>query len=377
MLKKHIRQKGVHLLLFLITLVGTTYAGVEWTWGKYLLLTGVTWNEFTQGLYFSLPFLGILTCHEFGHYFTAKYYRLKVTLPYYIPFWFFGVMPSIGTMGAYIQIKSPLKSRKEFFDVGAAGPLAGFVVMLGVLYYAFTHLPEASYVFQIHPHYAKFGMEYEKYVYEGMREGENLRMGTNLLFELCKMYLVDDPSKIPNDHEIFHYPFLLASYLACFFTSLNLLPIGQLDGGHILYGLIGYRKHKFVSAFLFIGFIFLGGLGIFSIEDFQHDFQNNLWTGLIYLLFLVFVFDKITSNKRNVLLLALLVFLTQLLTKAIFPQVEGFYGWLVFGFLLGRVLGIYHPPALEDKPLDVKRKVIGWISLIVFILCFSPVPFIV
>jgi membrane-associated protease RseP (regulator of RpoE activity) len=386
-------KKGIlHFALFVITLIATTYAGMEWTTGRFVsapegedwtflqaiwhYLTDVKQSDLIKGLSYSIPFLAILTFHEFGHYFTARYYKLKVTLPYYIPFWFFGLMPSIGTMGAVIRIKSMIRTRKEFFDVGVAGPLAGFVIAIFVILYGFTHLPEPDYIYEIHPEYRDYGENYEEEVYKDLPEGLNLMLGTNLLFEFCKAYLVDDPSKIPNPHEMMHYPWLLAGFLACFFTALNLMPIGQLDGGHILYGLVGPKLFKIASPTFFVFFIFLGGLGLFSWQGFVANFDYNLQMAAFYLLFLFFVFDKISKNKLHILLIAFGVFVLQFAIKSIIPSAMGFTGWLVFGFLIGRVLGIYHPETYETKPLDRRRKVIGWISLIIFAICFSPAPFV-
>src|SRR5690606_12811327 len=119
-------------------------------------------HEILKGLYFSGPFLGILTVHEFGHYIAAQLHRVKVTLPYYIPLWFgFIAMPSIGTGGACIRIKEFVTSRNKYFDIGIAGPLAGFVVALGVLFYGFTHLPPPEHIFTIHPEYEQFGENYD------------------------------------------------------------------------------------------------------------------------------------------------------------------------------------------------------------------------
>jgi Zn-dependent protease len=99
--------------------------------------------------------LSILTAHEFGHYFVALYYRVKVTLPYYIP-----LPPGFmfGTMGALIRMKSPVYSNKQNFDIGIAGPLAGFVVAIVFLGYGYSHLPPLEYVFQFHPEYQQYGL---------------------------------------------------------------------------------------------------------------------------------------------------------------------------------------------------------------------------
>ena len=255
-------QKRVllHIGLFAITFLSTTLSGAEWMSGKALLYvpdeSTISWADFWQGLHYSVPFLGILTVHEFGHYFVARQYKLNVTLPFYIPLWlgFIGQSINIGTMGAFIKIRTPISSRKEFFDVGIAGPLAGLVVAIGVLYYGFTHLPPPEYIFQIHPEYQQYGLDYANHVYEKTKGG-NLILGTNLVFEFFKTYVVENPALLPNEHEIMHYPYLLAGYLALFFTALNLMPIGQLDGGHIVYGLLGAKGHRWVAFSLFFSFV--------------------------------------------------------------------------------------------------------------------------
>jgi len=369
MFKKYI----LHPLLFLVTFLFTTMAGAEWITGKAFAFTGLTWNDIFRGLDYSIPFLAILTVHEFGHYFVAKYYHLKVSLPYYIPVWFFGIGPSIGTMGAFIQIKSQLNSRKEFFDVGIAGPLAGFILALGVIYYGFTHLPPVEYIYEIHPEYEQYGAAYPKYVYQDLPEGTSLSMGTNLLFEFFKHYVVEDASLIPPPEEMIHYPILLAGFLACFFTALNLIPVGQLDGGHILYGLIGYKKSKVASLVFFSLFIYFAGLGLFSFHD---EVAYLLIYSPLYIGFLYLVYLRTLKDPMQIVLLSVGIYTAQFLTKSFFPLLEGYQGWLLFAFIIGRFLGIYHPTARYDEPLDLKRQIIGWISLIVFVICFSPTPFI-
>ena len=143
------RKRYIHLILFLVTLVTTTLSGTWWIYGRNFLDPALTGQDVIDGLYFSIPFLLILSVHEFGHYFTAKYYNIDVTLPYFIPFIPFDL--SIGTFGAVIRIKSKIESNTQNFDVGIAGPLAGFVIALLVLYYGFTHLPEKEHIYNIHP----------------------------------------------------------------------------------------------------------------------------------------------------------------------------------------------------------------------------------
>lgn len=408
--KKTLIIQGV---LFMLTLISTTLAGAEWMTGKMLLygLETLSWDEFIGGLAFSIPFLGILSVHEFGHYFTAKYHRVKVTLPFYIPLWFgFLGEISIGTMGALIKIKEQITDRTKYFDIGISGPLAGFVVALGVLHYGFTHLPDPEHIYNIHPDYETFGLEYadEVYSYEynvfrhhrsylAYRANDSINyvqehgttedwyypefeaydaypsyaMGTTLLFEWMKSWLVDDPSLIPNEFEIAHYPFLFAGFLALFFTSLNLLPIGQLDGGHILYGLIGGKNHMWASRILFVGFLYYAGLGLFN----PFQFSDYFFSEMLYVGFLYFCFYRFTPERKDRFMYALAMFVAQLVTLLIFPQAEGYVGWLLFTFILGRVLGIYHPPVINNQPLDTKRKVLGWFALFVFVISFSPQPF--
>ncbi len=364
-----IKKNTIHISLFFLTFITTTLAGSEWTYGKYLLGEGFSLEELIGGLNYSISFLLILTVHEFGHYFTAKYYDLKVTLPYYIPLYFGFIPLSIGTMGAIIRIKSIFNSRRQFFDVGIAGPIAGFLVALGVALYGFLHLPPPEYIFTIHPEYQQYGLDYASYVYDSGQE--NIKIGSNLLFEFLKYFVVEDKTLIPNNYEIMHYPYLFAAYLGCFFTALNLLPIGQLDGGHILYGLVGKKKHGLFSRAFFLVFLFTSGLGLFSGQD---DY-NHLVYIIPYLIFLFLCLQKIYPNPNQNLVISLAIFILQFIVKTYFREIEGFPEWLLLGLLLGRFVGIDHPVPPQDKPLNFNRKLLFIISFIIFILCFSPYPF--
>lgn len=362
------RTAALHLSLFLLTLLTTTLAGAEWITGKLTFgSTPLTAAEMQRGLWFSLPFLGVLTVHEFGHYFTARRNGIRATLPYYIPF-FTGLFNTIGTFGAVIRIKERIFSRREFFDVGLAGPLAGFLVAVPVLIYGFTHLPPADYVFQVHPEYRVYGSDYARYVYQS---GEGIALARPLLYQGLE-YLFADPTRLPHPYELMHYPVLMAGVLSLFFTALNLLPIGQLDGGHILYGLLGFRRFNRLSMVLFVGFIFYAGLGLFSL---QTDSDTWLYWGLPYIAYLFLVFRKALPTPRRALLLSLSVWAAQLAVTVAVPGIMGSPGWLVFGLMLGRVTGIYHPPAPDESALSAGRKVLGWLMLVIFVLCFTPSPF--
>ena len=378
------RRQRTYLIqasLFILTLLTTTLAGAEWTWGSSFLepFREMGWTQFWSGLRFSVPFLGVLTVHEFGHYFVAKKNRVKVTLPYYIPIWL-GTLTSIGTMGAFIRIKSQIKTARQYFDIGIAGPLAGFVAALGLLWFGFTHLPSLDYLFEIHPEYKQFGSDYAAFVYQTKRAG-NVALGDNLVLWFFRTYVATDPALIPSAYEIIHYPYLFAGYLALFFTALNLIPIGQLDGGHILYALIGTKRHRFLSPILFTLFVIYAGLGVYRMSDFAlanyMDYYEEIGYAVLYMGFLFLMFRRMAQTPINALIIALCVFLVQMLLPELFEGLTGYSGFLPFLFFLGRFLGVYHPPAQHEEPLDWKRKLLGWLALIVFIVCFSPQPFII
>lgn len=374
---KNTRTVIFQVLLFLITIVTTTLSGTEWIYGRYFFLNddGIGWNNWltnaklVEGLKFSIPFLLILTIHEFGHYFTARWYKIKVSLPYYIPFWF-GLGNALGTMGAFIRIKQTIESRKQYFDIGLAGPLAGFIVAMGVLWFGFTHLPPPEYIFGIHPEYHKFGLNYAEHVYNNTKG--SFYLGKNLVFIFFEHFIAD-ASLVPNKYELMHYPFLFAGFLACFFTALNLMPIGQLDGGHILYGLVGGRYHKYISVTLFTVFVFYAGLGTITPYKFKEFFDTEV---IIYIMLLFFMFAKIGITFKTTFLIAFGILTVQFSFSFFFPQIVGYNGWMFFAFILGRFLGVFHPVATVDEPLDWKRKALGWFSLVIFILCFTPTPFV-
>ena len=369
----------LHLLLFVLTVITTTLAGLEWMSpanASRLAEGTLTWQIFGQGFWFSLPFLGILTVHEFGHYFTARAYKAQVTLPYYIPMWLGWLSSfSIGTMGAFIRIGSPFKARYQLFDVGAAGPLAGYVAAVGVLVWGYLTLPPADFIFTIHPEYLPLGPDYAKYVYQNLGAG-NLKLGNNLTMQLLSH--LADPARLPNAYELMHYPLLFAGFMALFFTALNLFPIGQLDGGHILYGLVGPVWHGRISPLLFLCLVMYSGMGVPQpmLGNGDPAFADNLQWNAVYLLFLYITFSRTVAGWRNILMLALAVFGLQYGLGMYMPQLQGYNGWLVFCLVLGRFLGIYHPPTLQDEPLSPGRKLVGIVALVVFILCFSPQPFV-
>lgn len=361
----------IQLTLFLTTIITTTLAGTEWIYGRSLLENKDNWLSVTKildGLYFSVPFLAILTIHEFGHYFTARKNKVDVSLPYFIPFWI-GMVMSIGTFGAFIRMRSKNLTNKQYFDIGIAGPLAGLVAAILVIWYGFTHLPPIEYIFGIHEEYAMYGKDFAKYVYNDTTGV--LYFGDNLVFRFFESY-VADPSLVPPKYEMMHYPYLFAGQLALFFTTLNLLPIGQLDGGHVLYGLVGHKWHTFFSKSIFIIYILLAGIGIMNP---YMKFEYALLTFGAYSLFLHAMLKNTISLSVNRWMVVVIIASIQFLIVYVFPSVHGYPFALVFAFILGRFLGIEHPKAEEVK-IGLGRKIIGWLTLVIFILCFTPQPFV-
>jgi len=271
------RRIGINIILFIITMATTLLAGA--------LQEGVNPLENPERIFKGIPFsfalMGILLAHELGHYLIAKKHGLNVTLPYFIP------APSfIGTFGAFIKIRSAVRDRRMLLDVGAAGPLVGVVVSIPFLALGLW-LSEVK-----------------------MVQGQ---MGTNLgssLFLSFLSWVIIGP--VPEGYDIVLHPVGFAGWIGLLVTSLNLLPIGQLDGGHVAYALLGEKQNK-ISKFVFIAIL---GMGIF-----------------------------------------------------------GWQGWLLWGLLLA-IMGFRHPPLVDWwVPLDYKRKIIGWLAVIIFILTFTPAPF--
>ena len=367
----------LQIALFVITCITTTMAGAQMVYAPADPNNlDFTWNDFFKGLEFSIPFLLFLTAHEFGHYFVAIYHKVKTSLPYYIPFPPMFLMT--GTLGAVIRLRSKPASNIQSFDIGIAGPLAGFVVAIGILFYGFSTLPATDDIFRIHPEYKEYGLDYSKHVYEpefySKQKGEvnDITIGTNLLFAFFGKF-VGDPSRVPNPHELMHYPVLLAGFLALFFTCLNLLPIGQLDGGHVVYGLFGYKKHKIIATVFLVLLLMYGGMGLEYINPKLPPLDFILGM-LIYPLFLYTALTGLKLSRRDTAMYALLIFAMHFLMTTYFPQVKGNLTWLIFGFITGRFIGVAYPQSEIEKPLDPGRVTLGWIALIVFVLCFSLSP---
>lgn len=243
-----------------------------------------------HGLEFSISIMFILTCHEMGHYIACRIYKVDATLPYFIP-----TPPLIGpagTFGAFIKIMSPLPSTKATFDIGVAGPIAGFIALIPVLIIgllrAETLSPEQM---------------------EAASSG--LYFSDSLLTHLFAAALGIDLTRI------FMNSFLSAAWLGILVTALNLIPAGQLDGGHAIHAVFGDRGHYWIGRAAFALMVVFSVLGLYYF---------NSPSGILFVV------------------------------------------------LLGVMLRFPHPQPIDDRPLDGRRRFVALLTLLIFILCFTPFP---
>lgn len=303
-----------HLLLFVLTFISATFAGIvigapdievrkptlsgvlgyvlylpefyRRIVAGYFSLAIANPGLFKSGLTFSTALLTILTAHEMGHYLACRYYGVRATLPFFIP-----APPLIpaGTFGAFIKMKSPIPSRRALFDIGLAGPLAGFVALLPIALVGLLTLQPA-------PAHAS---------------GTGIIFNDPLLFQIiAKLTGVNLLDASPN-------PFYFAAWIGLLVTSLNLMPVGQLDGGHGTFAVLGQRAHKIIGRVAFITVALMSVLGF-------------IWHG----------------------------------------SPSGF----LYTILLAVMLKIRHPSPEQMEPLGTARIVVAIVTLIVFALSFVPFP---
>jgi membrane-associated protease RseP (regulator of RpoE activity) len=283
----------LHALLFAGTFLSTTVVGAGLS-RSFLLGRAFDFEDNLQGyvrmlhdpsfllagLPFSLSLIGILLAHEFGHYFAARYYGVDVTLPFFLP-----APTLIGTLGAFIRIRSPILSKRILFDIGVAGPLAGFAVLLFPL---------------------AVGLALSRIAPQAAAHGD-LIFGTPLVLRLVE--LIRFPGAASTD--ILLHPIARAAWVGLLATALNLLPIGQLDGGHILYAIVGERGSKWLSR----------------------------------------------------------IFIATLIPLGIFFA----YSWLVWALLLF-FFGMRHPSIVDPSPVGRVRSWLGFAALVIFVLSFTVAP---
>jgi len=272
----------VNVILLIATLVTTTIAGAL-NWGGYDDIDWATPEAFAKGsVFFTLPLLAILGIHEMGHYIVAKRYKVHTSLPFFIPA---PVFP-LGTFGAMISMRDPIPSRRALIDIGAAGPLLGLVTAIPITL-------AGLFLWQIDPRPVP------------PNPGGGLSINLPILYQLLAFFV-----PIPQDTVL--HPTAFAGWVGLFVTALNLLPAGQLDGGHVARALLGDRQ-RYLS-----------------------------YGAILFMLFLALFF--------------------------------GYEGWFIIAIFI-LVLGARHPPPLNDlTPLDWRRYILGGLTASVLVLSFAAVP---
>jgi membrane-associated protease RseP (regulator of RpoE activity) len=265
-----LREILLHFLLLVLTLVTTSMAGVLWlNQNPYEL------ENFSHGLLYGVLVILILGSHELGHLIAARANLIDSTLPYFLPFpSLLGVFP-FGTLGAVIKLRSPLHSKNSLIDVGASGPIVGFLTSTIVLAIGFLLLPSKDYLISIHPEYANL---------EAV-PANGLTFGPSGWYLLIQAVCSHPQSFIPPMNEIYHYPFLCAGWLGLFVTTMNLVPVGQLDGGHILQACFG-EKARSISLVVWIGLLTLGGIGLWQSVAGKAAYSWSGW--LLWAIILLF-----------------------------------------------------------------------------------------
>jgi membrane-associated protease RseP (regulator of RpoE activity) len=313
----------LNVALFLATIATTLWAGFLFSplaSGEVSLASVVA-----GGLPFAASLVGILFTHEMGHYVLARRHGVDSTLPFFIP-----APIGFGTFGAVIRIRSALPSRKAVLDIGAAGPIAGFVVALPLLFVGLAHsevtatpVAPAAAGPALGAPFALVTAFLEELA-RGRGAGEAARaigaaflapgaevatFGDSLLTRAAAFLVFGD---LPAGHDVLIHPVALAAWLGLLVTTLNLVPLGQLDGGHVLYALLGRQRAERASRLVSH---FLLAMGLFAS-----------------------------------------------------------WSWLVWWVITRHVVGLRHPPALTEEPLGRGRRAIAVFSLLLFVLTFVPIP---
>lgn len=285
------RIPTANLLLFFLTMLTTTTAGAFAAGQDISILHPLAaLVSLRAGLSFSLPLMAILLAHEMGHYLTARFHGVPTSLPYFIP------APPIfitGTLGAFIRIRAMPRTRRVMFDIGAAGPWAGVIV-------AIPAVIVGLWLSEVTPIDKSLG---------------GLELGNSILFlGLSRLVLGVDPSAVT----VTLHPMAFAGWFGLFVTSINLLPVGQLDGGHVTYALFP-RFHRTISTLFVISCVMMVLVPLALGWD--------LW-----------------------------------------------WGWLLWA-VLSIGLGLGHPATVDrDTPLNPRRAIAAWLSVALFVVTFSPVP---
>ncbi|MDH7514835.1 MAG: site-2 protease family protein [Bacteroidota bacterium] len=310
-----------------MTFLTTLVAGMLWQNETDLIFIG-------KGLPYSLSLLFILSCHEFGHYFAARRHGVPVTLPYFIPLPPVSII-GFGTLGAVIRTRKRVESSKALFDIGVAGPIAGFIASMLVLAVGFMTLPGPEFILGIHPDF-DFTIE----SVPGLPPGSVLTFGKPILYGVFADLFARPGAWIPPMWEMYHYPFLITGWFGLFVTAMNLLPVGQLDGGHILFAL-SPKLHRLVARVVFMSLLWFGGMGM--LPDFLRLIGLESYAVLL------------VDNFSNY--------------YAVFWS-----GWMIWAVFLAFVVKLDHPEVVDYQELDPSRRILGWFSLAIFAFSIIPAP---
>ena len=271
---------AVNVVLFICTVATTILAGALQQ-GVHPLQDPM---QMLKGLPFSAALLFILIAHEMGHFLTSKYYRIDASLPYFIP-----APTLIGTFGAFIKMRSPVMNKRVLLDVGANGPLAGLLVTIPIL---------------------AVGLKLSEVRELAAPLAEGMTLGTSIILSVMTSLILGN---LPDTHQVILHPLGFAGWIGLLVTSMNLIPVGQLDGGHIAYAMFG-RRTRHMSRAVLLGMLALG-----------------IWASSM---------------------------------------------WLMWALILFLLLGMRHPAPLDyDVPLDRRRRILGMCMRAIFVLTFVPVPF--
>ncbi len=309
-----LKSLALACLLFLLTLITSLVAGTQFA-VAYAHNESVSYDELVhswtlvyrhpgalgEGLPFAFALLAILLAHELGHFFACRYHRIHATYPFFIP-----APTLIGTFGAFILIRSPIRTRRALFDVGASGPLVGFLLAVPALIYGVLHAKVVS----------------------SAVDQSDVLFGVPLILQFFAALLRPGVSAA---HLVLH-PVGRAAWVGLFATSLNLLPAGQLDGGHILRS-ISARAHRYISILL----------------------------PAVLLAIPLLAWRVATGGTVSHLLHT-------------FGLTHPWYGWFVWAGLLFILRFLRPAPLYDSASLDVGRRLGAVFALIVFILCFMPTP---
>ncbi len=378
----------LHAGLFIVTLLSTAFTGavmfigrsVAWAAGESVFSVigiSITTTFLSDAFTFGGALIAFLTIHEFGHYIAGQLHRVKTSLPYFIP----SPMIGIGTLGAVISIREPIPNLTKLFDIGASGPLAGFVMVLILLLWALASLPSPEYMFGVGGHeslieYIQTTGKFPTTPISDAPPGGRLTLGaTPLYWALSQVF-----PHVPPLYEMYHYPLLFAAWLGLFFTALNLMPVGQLDGGHIVYALFGAKWHARISR----GFIFMmlssmaigGGLSLpkFFISLTGSDLIGQISVWFVLGSLLALCTRRVFGERWWQMTLIILVLAS--FATAIPSALDwfGYFGWFPWCLLLIFVIKVDHPPVPLSAPLEGWRRIVGYFTLAIFVLSFSIKP---